>query len=98
MTYLQTPITSPAGIQAAAVLKAWAAGDRLSLKAELNRSSEISAVLRNGGEEEQVELLKTVASQMTSCLNPFIDRPTGPQMRICVKLLTHLAASPVCFD
>jgi hypothetical protein len=97
MNSFHNPTTSLAGRHAAAVLTAWVARDSLSLAAELDRSANVSAAWRDGGEEEQVELLQTVALRMKAWPDPFAVRSADRQLGICVTLLTHLAAAPVCF-
>jgi hypothetical protein len=84
--------------QAQSLLRAWVCGDLLRLRAELDRSTFIPAATETHPECEQLELLRSVASQMRNCRDLYAERSTDPQLGLCVDLLVHLASCFVYTD
>lgn len=80
--------------QAQSLLRAWVCGDLHRLRAELDRSTFISPTSDTHPDCEQLELLKSVATQMRNCRDLYAERSTDPQLGLCVDLLVHLAS---CF-
>ena len=58
----------------------------------MERSVFISPDIDAGPGDEQLELLKTVASMMKSCPDPYAERKADPRVGLCVDLLAHLAS------
>lgn len=84
--------------QAQSLLRAWVCGDLPRLRAELDRSTFISTTLDSHPDCEQLELLKSVASQMRNCRDLYAERSSDPQLGLCVDLLVHLASCFVYTD
>jgi hypothetical protein len=84
--------------QAQSLLRAWVCGDLPRLRAELDRSTFILPPSDSHPESEQLELLKSVASQMRNCRDLYAERSTDPQLGLCVDLLVHLASCLVYTD
>ena len=85
---------SAAARQAQVLLRAWVCGDIPKLHAELDRSVFLSLAAQRHPDEEQLELLKSIAFQMKSCPDLLAERTSDPQLGLCVDLLMHLAS---CF-
>ena len=79
--------------QAQALLQAWVCGDLPRLHAELDRSTFLSTGAGSRPGSEQLELLKSVASQMRCCRDLYAERSTDPRLGVCVDLLMHLSSS-----
>jgi hypothetical protein len=78
---------------AEAILVAWIRGDVPQLRFELESSRELAfGGVACGGADERLELLSAVASTMMSCQDLSARTDSDPQIRLCVKLLAHLAA------
>ncbi|HUB77890.1 MAG TPA: hypothetical protein VMB03_03790 [Bryobacteraceae bacterium] len=84
--------------QAQSLLRAWVCGDLPRLRAELDRSTFLSPIPDSHPDCEQLELLKSVASQMRNCRDLYAERSTDPQLGLCVDLLVHLASCFVYSD
>ena len=84
--------------QAQSLLRAWVCGDLPRLRAELDRSTFIPATSDAHPESEQLELMKSVASQMRNCRDLYAERSMDPQLGLCVDLLVHLASCFVYTD
>jgi hypothetical protein len=98
MQFTESPTASSAVRQAQSLLRAWVCGDLRRLRAELDRSTFIAATSASHSECEQLELLKSVASQMRNCRDLYAERSTDPQLGLCVDLLVHLASCFVYTD
>ncbi|HUI55150.1 MAG TPA: hypothetical protein VLY04_09270 [Bryobacteraceae bacterium] len=94
MVTFESVAPSAAVRQAQALLKAWVCGDLPKLKAELDRSVFLSFAVDGDADDEQLELLKTIAFQMKTSPDLFAERTQDPQLGLCVDLLMHLAS---CF-
>jgi hypothetical protein len=98
-SYLETtPSSSLAVRQAQSLLRAWVCGDLPRLRAELDRSTFLFPTTDAHPECEQLELLKSVASQMRNCRDLYAERSTDPKLGLCVDLLVHLASCFVYAD
>jgi hypothetical protein len=84
--------------QAQSLLRAWVCGDLPRLRAELDRSTFLPCAPDSHSESEQLELLKSVASQMRNCRDLYAERSMDPQLGLCVDLLVHLASCLVYSD
>src|ERR1022692_211934 len=98
MPFTETRPSSLAVRQAQSLLRAWVCGDLPRLRAELDRSTFISTTADSHPDCEQLELLKSVASQMRNCRDLYAERSTDPQLGLCVDLLVHLASCFVYTD
>ena len=98
MPFTETRAPSLAVRQAQSLLTAWVCGDLARLKAELDRSTFIATTSDSHPDCEQLELLKSVASQMRNCRDLYAERSTDPQLGLCVDLLVHLASCLVYTD
>jgi hypothetical protein len=98
MPFAETLSPSIAVRQAQSLLRAWVCGDLTRLRAELDRSTFIPATSESHPECEQLELLKSVASQMRNCRDLYAERSADPQLGLCVDLLVHLASCLVYTD
>jgi hypothetical protein len=95
------PVTRPTSLavrQAQSLLRAWVCGDLPRLRAELDRSTFLFPNTDTHPDYEQLELLKSVASQMRNCRDLYAERSSDPQLGLCVDLLVHLASCLVYSD
>jgi hypothetical protein len=95
MSSVQMEAAPVAVRHAEALLSAWIAGDALKIEEELERTSHLSVCCRNGLEEEQLELLKALASHMKCQRDLVADQSLDSRLEGCVNLLRHLVAQPV---
>jgi hypothetical protein len=98
MPFAEIPSPSIAVRQAQSLLRAWVCGDLPRLRAELDRSTYITTNPDSHPDCEQLELLKSVASQMRNCRDLYAERSSDPQLGLCVDLLVHLASCFVYVD
>jgi hypothetical protein len=98
MMLTESRSTSLAVHQAQSLLRAWVCGDLARLRAELDRSTFLFPNVDTHPDSEQLELLKSVASQMRNCRDLYAERSTDPQLGLCVDLLVHLASCLVYKD
>lgn len=98
MPLMEAHPPSTAVRQAQSLLRAWVCGDLPRLREELDRSRFICASPESHPDSEQLELLKSVASQMRNCRDLYAERSTDPQLGLCVDLLLHLASCLVYTD
>jgi hypothetical protein len=98
MSFREFRVPSLAARQAQELLRAWVCGDLPRLREELDRSALICAGAGANPDSEQLELLKSVASQMRCHPDLYAERSRDPQLGLCVDLLTHLASSFVYTD
>jgi len=98
MPFTESRSPSIAVRQAQSLLRAWVCGDLPRLRAELDRSTFLSPIPDSHPDCEQLELLKSVASQMRNCRDLYAERSTDPQLGLCVDLLVHLASCFVYSD
>ena len=94
MTSVDIRRTPVAARQAQALLRAWVCGDLARLRAELERSTFMALAGSDYADDEQLELLKSVACQMKSCPDLYAERTSDPQLGLCVDLLMHMSS---CF-
>ena len=85
---------------AEAILRAWICGDVPRLRHELESSCQVgySNSVARSGSDERMELLSAIANRMMACDDLANSTESNPQIRLCVSLLAHLAAKPVCQD
>jgi len=95
MSVVQTTTAPVAVRQAQALLSAWIVGDAHRIEEEFERTSHLSVCSGNGLEEEQVELVKTLASHMKCQLNLGADQSLDARLERCVNLLQHLVTRRV---
>jgi hypothetical protein len=90
-----TGTTAPAQ-QASQILRAWMIQDRDTVRKELQNGLDLCQFPNMEGtlEGEQVELLRSVVDRLDQCAQGSNEAPLDPMVRICLGLLTHLAAQP----
>ncbi len=93
MEVLTLSPSSASARHAEAILHAWICGDSSRLRQELESSCQLgcSDVTRDRP-DERLELLSAVAKRMIDCEDLSAPAESNPQIRLCVRLLAHLAA------
>lgn len=77
--------------QAGNILRAWIRCDASSLRKEFKKGLELGwSSDAPGLEEERLELLRTVLTQLNDRLPT--SEPADPMVRLCISLLMHLTA------
>ena len=88
------PVAAPAR-HAGNILSAWVCGDEAALREELAKGLDLcSAPHVLPVEEENLELLKAVATRLNECPAVLKAEPADPMVGVCISLLMHLAGQP----
>lgn len=87
----------PSRLLGQAMLDAWLCGDRPRLSRKLRDARSFPLPFTGDIERERLEVLKTMASEMTLTDNLFAPRTVDPRLGSWIDMLDHLArsASPV---
>ena len=89
-----SPVAAPAR-HAGNILSAWVCGDEAALREELAKGLDLcSAPHVLPVEEENLELLKAVATRLNEFPAVLKAEPADLMVGVCISLLMHLAAQP----